>query len=78
MSSTTTISTGVQVEDVPLDTTLPLETAQGKSRMESVGVQSVTSGTDYDPNQDPEPPRDPTPQVEAKSLHLPGVFHIRT
>ncbi|KIJ50909.1 hypothetical protein M422DRAFT_244859 [Sphaerobolus stellatus SS14] len=61
MSSTTTISTGVQVEDIPLNTTLISDTAQGKYCVESVGVQSVASGTDYDLNQDPEPPRDPSP-----------------
>ena len=59
MSTTTTISSGVQ--EIPVETTPAPDDAQGNSRAESVGVQSIVSGTDYDPIQDPQPPRNPTP-----------------
>ncbi|KIJ46825.1 hypothetical protein M422DRAFT_249567 [Sphaerobolus stellatus SS14] len=59
MSMTTTISSGVQ--EVPVDTTPAPDYAHDNSRAESVGAQSVVSGTDYDPTQEPQPPRDPTP-----------------
>ncbi|KIJ45401.1 hypothetical protein M422DRAFT_251176 [Sphaerobolus stellatus SS14] len=59
MSSTTTISSGVQ--EAPADTTLASDTVHGNSHAESVGIQSIVSGTDYDPIQNPQPPRDPTP-----------------
>ncbi|KIJ42210.1 hypothetical protein M422DRAFT_254612 [Sphaerobolus stellatus SS14] len=49
------------VQEAPTDTTLPSDAVHGDSHMESVGIQSVVSGTDYDPIQEPQPPRDPTP-----------------
>ncbi|KIJ46746.1 hypothetical protein M422DRAFT_249915 [Sphaerobolus stellatus SS14] len=59
MSTITTISSGVQ--EVQVETTPAPDDAHGNSRAESVGVQSMISGTDYDPIQAPQPPRDPTP-----------------
>jgi hypothetical protein len=59
MSTTTTISSGVQ--EVPVETTPAPDDAHGNRRAESVGTQSVVSGTDYDHIQEPKPPRDPTP-----------------
>ncbi|KIJ35904.1 hypothetical protein M422DRAFT_261863 [Sphaerobolus stellatus SS14] len=59
MSTTTTISSGVQ--KVPVETTPAPDDAHSNSRVESVDVQSIVSGTDYDPIQEPQPPRDPTP-----------------
>ncbi|KIJ30050.1 hypothetical protein M422DRAFT_268511 [Sphaerobolus stellatus SS14] len=59
MSTTTTISSGVQ--EVPVESTPAPEDAHSNSRAGSVGVESVVSGTDYDPIQEPQPPRDPTP-----------------
>ncbi|KIJ34474.1 hypothetical protein M422DRAFT_263440 [Sphaerobolus stellatus SS14] len=59
MFSTSTITSGVQ--EAPVVTTLASDAAHGDIHVESVGLQSVVSGTDYDPIQDPQPPRDPTP-----------------
>ncbi|KIJ23733.1 hypothetical protein M422DRAFT_275620 [Sphaerobolus stellatus SS14] len=65
MSTTTTISSGVQ--EVPVETTPAPDDVHSNSHTESVGIQSVVSGTDYDPIQEPQPPRDPTPPRDGRN-----------